>query len=243
MGPGHAGPGRFGPAGPRRAVGRPDSGARPRRPGRSRAGPRWSGRCAARRTCTGGPTCGRIAAALWPADAADAAARLSGDAGRLLGDGADPLEAFAVGRRRDAGGDHRADGEGRGQRRRDRGAPGASTPDSAQAAAPSTSANCSSGWPRCLPRSALVPDTKPVVLAPLVASVRRDRTSSRDWLSGRVAVLPAFGVGTPSDVGAHLGTSATGIRRRCRTTSSRSPWTARSSRVPASLLGSIADVD
>ena len=35
----------------------------------------------------------RFAAALWPADDADAAARLAGDAARLQADGADPLEA------------------------------------------------------------------------------------------------------------------------------------------------------
>jgi hypothetical protein len=56
-----------------------------------------------------------------------------------------------------------------------------------------------------------VPDTKPIVLAPLSNAVGPpDSQLGLDGLA--TAFYQQYGVGTPSDVAAHLGTSATGVR-------------------------------
>src|SRR6476469_4016474 len=182
---------------------------------------------------------GRISAALWPAGPADAKARLSGDAGRLLGDGADPLEAFAV----------VADGM-----REVITSPMVKGEASAAVTA-ALPAEFSGFCPGCdtvhvrellfrlaaLPAGlGLVPDTKPVVLAPLSGSSTRP-----DEQQGLADVASQcyrqFGVGTPSDVGAHLGTSAAGIRPALPDDLVPVTVDGMKSRVPASLLGSIVD--
>ena len=184
---------------------------------------------------------GRISAALWPAGPADAKARLSGDAGRLLGDGADPLEAFAV----------VADGM-----REVITSPMVKGEASAAVTA-ALPAEFSGFCPGCdtvhvrellfrlaaLPAGlGLVPDTKPVVLAPLSGSSTRP-----DEQQGLADVASQcyrqFGVGTPADVGAHLGTSAAGILPSLPDDLVPVTVDGMKSRVPASLLGSIVDID
>jgi len=184
---------------------------------------------------------GRITAALWPADPADAKARLSGDAGRLLGDGADPMEAFAV----------VADGM------REvitspmvKGEASAAVTAALPARFSGFCAGCGSVHVRellfrlaALPAGlGLVPDTKPVVLAPLSGSP--SRPDEQQGLGTAAAhCYRQFGVGTPADVGAHLGTSATGIRSALPDDLVPVTVDGARSRVPASLLGSVTDAD
>lgn len=152
----------------------------------------------------------RIATALWPADALDAKARLSGDAGRLEAGGAEPLEAFGV----------VAD-----VMREVITAPMVKGAASAAvtAALPSRFSGfcqgCNSVHVRellfrlgALPAGlGLVPGTKPVVLAPL--SVPPSRPEAQHGLAALAAeCYRQFGVAAPGDIGVHLGTSATCIR-------------------------------
>ena len=147
----------------------------------------------------------RVATALWPADDADAAARLSADAGRIRSNGADPLTAFAV------------------------------VADAMREVItePMTKGVASAALTRHLPErysgfcqgcgvvhvpellfrlAALpaaigaVPGTKPIVLAPL--AVPFDRPTAQHGLAAMAAeCYDRFGVGAPADVATHLGTT------------------------------------
>lgn len=156
----------------------------------------------------------RFAAALWPADDADAAARLSGDAGRLHSDGADPLQAYRV------------VSEAMRQVITDPTVKGA-----ASAAVTAAIPDQYSGFCRAcgsvhvremlfrvaaLPGAiGLVPDTKPVVLEPLShpyppPSAGRSGRRRLDELVTEYYRL--YGTGTAAEVATHLGTSARSIR-------------------------------
>jgi len=153
---------------------------------------------------------GGLAAALWPATDADAAARLSGDAGRLRADGADPQEAFRV--VSDA-------------MRSVITAPMTKGVASAAVTAviPARFAGfcrpCGSVHVRellfrlaALPAAVgLLPGTKPVVLAPLSKPFRAPR-QHRGLGSFVAGYYRLYGTGRASDVGTHLGTSAAAIR-------------------------------
>ena len=152
----------------------------------------------------------RIACAVWPADEADARARLAGDAGRLLADGADPLEAFVTvaDAMRQVITSPMVKGEA-----------SAAVTEALPSRFSGFCQGCGSVHVRellfrlaALPAGlGLVPDTKPVVLAPLSRAFARPE--QQQGLTGPTAeCYRLFGVGTPGDVGAHLGTSATGIR-------------------------------
>jgi len=152
----------------------------------------------------------RFAAALWPADDADAGARLVGDAGRLLADGADPLEA--VTRVSDA---MRAVITAP----MVKGAASAAVTAAIPAEYSGFCRGCRSVHVRellfrlaALPAAiGALPNTKPIVLAPLASPF--PRPAEQHGLGGLVAAYyRAYGVGTPSDVGTHLGTSAACIR-------------------------------
>jgi hypothetical protein len=152
----------------------------------------------------------RFAAALWPADDADAAARLSGDAGRLLADGADPIEAVA--RVCDA---MRAVITAP----MVKGAASAAVTAAIPAQYSGFCRGCKSVHVRellfrlaALPAAiGALPDTKPIVLAPLAAPFPRpDRQRGLGDLVA--AYYRAYGVGTPSEVATHVGTSATCIK-------------------------------
>jgi hypothetical protein len=150
----------------------------------------------------------RIAAALWPADAQDAAVRLVGSGRGLLTDGADPLDALR---------------EVATAARRLIRAPMTKGEASSLVTA-AVSAGCSAHCRGCgvvhvreqLFRCAMlpagigaVPDTKPIVLAPLRPSVRTPRRQDAagvvdDWLR-------LFGCGSAADLGEFLGTSAAGV--------------------------------
>lgn len=152
----------------------------------------------------------RIASALWPADDTDAAARLLGDAGRLTAAGAQPLESYVA----------VADAM------REvitapmvKGAASAAVTAALPARYSGFCRGCGSVHVReLLFRSAALPagiglvaGTKPVVLEPLSRSFRRpDRQDGLDRLIAEY--YHRYGVGTPSDVGTHVGTSATGIK-------------------------------
>ena len=152
----------------------------------------------------------RFAAALWPADDADAAARLSGDAGRLHSDGADPLQAYRV-----VSGAMRA-------------AITAPTVKGAASAAVTAAIpaqysgfcrGCDSVHVRemlfrvaALPAAiGLVPDTKPVVLEPL--SRPFEPPSAQQGLDALVAgYFRLYGTATAAEVATHLGMSTASIR-------------------------------
>jgi hypothetical protein len=88
----------------------------------------------------------------------------------------------------------------------------------------------------------LVPDTKPVVLAPLSGSLTRP--GEQQGLAEAVSqCYRQFGVGTPADIGAHLGTSATAIRPSLPDDLVPVTVDGAKSRVPASLLDSVVDAD
>ncbi len=152
----------------------------------------------------------RFASALWPADSADAAARLSGDAGRLHADGADPLEAYVT-----VSDAMRAVITAP----MVKGAASAAVTAAIPAEYSGFCRGCGSVHVRemlfrvaALPAAiGALPDTKPIVLAPLAGSFPRpDRQHGLGELVA--AYYRAYGVGTPSDVGTHLGTSATCIK-------------------------------
>lgn len=151
-----------------------------------------------------------LAQALWPADEADAAARLVGDTARLTASGARPLDAYRV----------------------------AVLAMRRAVDAPLIKGEASAAVTRLLPRKysghcatcgsthvrellfrlaalpsgvGLVPGTKPVVLAPLVGVAPPAGPAA-----GLDRVVAAFyrahGVATPAEVAAHLGTSAASVR-------------------------------
>ncbi len=152
----------------------------------------------------------RFASALWPADSADAAARLSGDAGRLHADGADPLEAFVT-----VSDAMRAVITAP----MVKGAASAAVTAAIPAQYSGFCRGCGSVHVRellfrlaALPAAiGALPDTKPIVLAPLAESF--SRPNRQHGLSELVtAYYLAYGVGTPSDVATHVGTSAKGVK-------------------------------
>ncbi|HEY5116686.1 MAG TPA: crosslink repair DNA glycosylase YcaQ family protein [Nakamurella sp.] len=148
----------------------------------------------------------RFAAALWPADAADAAARLSGDAGRLHSDGADPLRAYRV--VSDAMREVITDAAVKG-------AASAAVTAAIPARYSGFCRACGSVHVRemlfrvaALPAAiGLVADTKPVVLEPL--SHPHPSPSAQRWLDELVTgYYRLYGTGTAAEVATHLGTSA-----------------------------------
>lgn len=150
-----------------------------------------------------------LAAALWPADEADAAARLSGDAARLHADGADPLDAFraVADAMRAVITTPMVKGEA-----------SAAVTAALEPRYSGLCAGCGSVHVRellfrlaALPAAiGAVPNTKPVVLAPL--SRPFPRPDEQRGLPGPAAEFyRMYGAAAPSDVGAHLGTSARNI--------------------------------
>jgi hypothetical protein len=147
----------------------------------------------------------RFAGALWPADDADAAARLSGDAARLQTDGADPLEAYAA-----VSDAMRAVITAP----MVKGAASAAVTAAIPAEYSGFCRGCGSVHVRellfrlaALPAAiGALPDTRPIVLAPLAKPFPRPE---RQQGLGEVAAAyyRAYGVGTPSDVATHVGTS------------------------------------
>ncbi len=85
----------------------------------------------------------------------------------------------------------------------------------------------------------LVPDTKPIVLAPLVGIALATGRAAGAGRTVAAECYRPFGVGTPADVGAHLGTSATGIAPALPDDLVPVTVDGARSQVPASLLGSI----
>jgi hypothetical protein len=152
----------------------------------------------------------RFAAALWPADDADAAARLSGDAGRLHSDGADPLQAY------------RAVSEAMRAvitTAMVKGAASAAVTAAIPAQYSGFCRACGSVHVRemlfrvaALPAAiGLVPDTKPVVLEPLSKPYPPPSTQRRlDALV--IGYYRLYGTGTAAEVATHLGTTAGSIR-------------------------------
>jgi len=148
----------------------------------------------------------RVATSLWPADDADAAARLIGDAGRIRSDGADPLTAYAVvaDAMREVITEPMAKGVASAALTR---------------ALPEQYAGFCQGCGTVHVREMLfrlaalpaaigaVPDTKPIVLAPLAAPFDRP-TAQRGLAAMAAECYHRFGVGTPADVATHLGTTA-----------------------------------
>lgn len=151
-----------------------------------------------------------LAQALWPADAADAAARLVGDTGRLTAAGARPLDAYRV----------------------------AVLAMRRAVDAPLVKGEASAAVTRLLPRKysghcatcrsthvrellfrlaalpagiGLVPGTRPVVLAPL-AGVEPPAGPAAGLDRLVAACYRAYGAATPAEVAAHLGTSAVSLR-------------------------------
>ena len=152
----------------------------------------------------------RFAAALWPADDADAAARLSGDAGRLHSDGADPLQAYRV--VSDAMREVITDATVKG-------AASAAVTAAIPAQYSGFCRACGSVHVRemlfrvvALPAAiGLIADTKPVVLEPLSHPYPPPSGQRRlDELVTRYYRL--YGTGTAAEVATHLGTSAGSIR-------------------------------
>jgi hypothetical protein len=152
----------------------------------------------------------RFAGALWPADDADAAARLSGDAGRLHSDGADPLQAYRV--VSDAMREVITDATVKG-------AASAAVTAAIPAQYSGFCRACGSVHVRemlfrvaALPAAiGLIADTKPVVLEPL--SHRYPPPSGQRRLDELVTgYYRLYGTGTAAEVATHLGTSAGSIR-------------------------------
>ena len=152
----------------------------------------------------------RFAAALWPADDADAAARLSGDAGRLHSDGADPLQAYRV--VSDAMRAVITDATVKG-------AASAAVTAAIPAQYSGFCRACGSVHVRemlfrvaALPAAiGLIADTKPVALEPL--SHPHPPPSGQRRLDELVTgYYRLYGTGTAAEVATHLGTSAGSIR-------------------------------
>jgi hypothetical protein len=152
----------------------------------------------------------RFAAALWPSSGADAAARLSGDAARLRSDGAEPMDAYerVSDAMRSVITEPMVKGEASAALTR-------ALPKQYSGLCP----GCRTVHVRellfrsvALPASiGLVPDTKPVVLAPLSKSF--DRPTTQHGLADLAAEFyRLFGVGMSAAVAAHLGTSAGGVK-------------------------------
>jgi hypothetical protein len=147
----------------------------------------------------------RVAKALWPADDADAAARLVGDAARIRADGADPLTAFAV--VADAMREVITEPMPKGV------ASAALT-----RAMPERYSGFCQGCGTVHVRELLfrlaalpagvgaVPGTKPIVLAPLAEPFDRP-TEQRGLAAFAAECYLRFGVGTPADIAAHLGST------------------------------------
>jgi len=152
----------------------------------------------------------RFAAALWPADEADAAARLSGDAGRLHSDGADPLQAYRV--VSDAMREVITDATVKG-------AASAAVTAAIPAQYSGFCRACGSVHVRemlfrvvALPAAiGLIADTKPVVLEPLSHPYPPPSGQRRldELVTGYYRL---YGTGTAAEVATHLGTSAGSIR-------------------------------
>ncbi len=152
----------------------------------------------------------RFAAALWPADETDAAARLLGDTKRLGAAGAGPLEAYRV-----VAGAFRE----RVTEPTVKGAASAAITAAVPERFSGLCVPCGSVHVRemlfrltALPGSiGLEPDTRPVQLAPL--SNPFETPSEQSGLDVVVAdYYRAYGVATASDVGTHVGTSASAVR-------------------------------
>ena len=152
----------------------------------------------------------RFAGALWPADEADAAARLSGDAGRLHSDGADPLQAYRV--VSDAMREVITDATVKG-------AASAAVTAAIPAQYSGFCRACGSVHVRemlfrvvALPAAiGLIADTKPVVLEPLSHPYPPPSGQRRldELVTGYYRL---YGTGTAAEVATHLGTSAGSIR-------------------------------
>src|SRR5664279_5537876 len=152
----------------------------------------------------------RFAAALWPADDADAAARLSGDAGRLHSDGADPLQAYRV--VSDAMRAVITDATVKG-------AASAAVTAAIPAQYSGFCRACGSVHVRemlfrvaALPAAiGLIADTKPVALEPLS---HPHPPPSGQWRLDELVTryYRLYGTGTAAEVATHLGTSAGSIR-------------------------------
>lgn len=152
----------------------------------------------------------RFAAALWPADDADAAARLSGDAGRLHSDGADPLQAYRV--VSDAMRAVITDATVKG-------AASAAVTAAIPAQYSGFCRACGSVHVRemlfrvaALPAAiGLIADTKPVALEPLSHPYPPPSGQRRldELVTGYYRL---YGTGTAAEVATHLGTSAGSIR-------------------------------
>jgi len=152
----------------------------------------------------------RFAGALWPADDADAAARLSGDAGRLHSDGADPMQAYRV--VSDAMREVITDATVKG-------AASAAVTAAIPAQYSGFCRACGSVHVRemlfrvvALPAAiGLIADTKPVVLEPLSHPYPPPSGQRRldELVTGYYRL---YGTGTAAEVATHLGTSAGSIR-------------------------------
>jgi len=155
----------------------------------------------------------RFAAALWPADDADAAAGLSGDAGRLHSDGADPLQAYRVvsGAMRQVITEATV-----------KGAASAAVTAAIPAQYSGFCRGCGSVHVRemlfrvaALPAAVgLVPDTKPVVLEPLshpYPAPSAGQSGQRRLDELVTGYYRLYGTGTAAEVATHLGTSAASI--------------------------------
>jgi hypothetical protein len=148
---------------------------------------------------------GQVAAALWPADDADAAARLGGDAGRIRSDGADPLTAYAVvaDTMREVITEPMAKGV---------------VSAALTRAMPERYSGFCKGCGIVHVREMLfrlvalpagvgaVPGTKPIVLAPLADAFDRP-TEQRGLAALAAECYLRFGVGAPADIATHLGST------------------------------------
>lgn len=188
-----------------------------------------------------------VAAALWPRDAEDAAARLSGDADRLRSDGADPLTAYtevaeairAVITEPMA-----------------KGVASAALTKALPARYSGFCPGCKSIHVRellfrlaALPAAiGLVPGTKPVVLAPLSNPVPTPQTPAKGAptaaLTDRIAeYYRLFGPGTAQQVATFFGTSATALRPALPDDLVTIQLDGTRCQIPESLIGDVRSAD